>query len=81
MSSGTFSMRIVMQRRAIRLICNKLADACMEGSAKQKEDMQEEVTEFSQYQYDDPGDSLHDASDEDLLGASTLAKIAQSENE
>ncbi len=65
--------------RAIRLICSKIADACAEGAAMRKEEYDAEITEGDDYSYSGDIDSLQDASDEDLLGASTLAKLAEDE--
>ena len=68
--------------RAIRLLCNKIADACAEGAAMNKEAFDEEITDFDSYKYSEEQiDSLQDASDEDLLGAATLAKLAENEEE
>jgi hypothetical protein len=60
-------------------MCSKMADACLEGKASLKSEADEEVTDFDTYVYQSDVDNLHDASDEDLLGASTLAKIADTE--
>lgn len=65
--------------RAIRLMCSKIADACLEGKASRENDSDMEVTDFNTYVYKSDVDDLHDAPDEDLLGASTLAKIADGE--
>jgi len=61
--------------RAIKLITGKVADACLEGLALREESMEDEITDLAGYRYERGMDSLHDADDEDLLGASTLAKI------
>ena len=64
--------------RAIKLICGKMADAALEGMSLRKESMDEAVGEFEEYDYEDD-DRLHEATDEDLLGRSTLAKIRETE--
>ena len=65
--------------RAIKLLCSKMADAALEGAAVRKEfDVDEEVTDFGGYEYDSFDE---DASDEDLLGASTLAKLRDTAEE
>ncbi len=61
--------------RAIKLIVGKMADAALEGLAMRKEVVdEEEVTDLDGYTY---GSFDEDASDEDLLGASTLAKLRE----
>jgi small subunit ribosomal protein S2 len=56
--------------RAIKLIVGKIADAVLEGQAMRK-DMEEEVPErFADFAVDEG-----ELSDEDLLGAATLAKL------
>lgn len=66
--------------RAIKLITSKLADAALEGRAMREEALVEEIAEYGEDQdydgYDDYDDEL---SDEDLLGAATLAKIREAE--
>jgi small subunit ribosomal protein S2 len=63
--------------RAIKLICSKMADAALEGQALRRdsliEDTQQDIIDMERYRYDEDFDD--DASDEDLLGASTLAKL------
>jgi small subunit ribosomal protein S2 len=63
--------------RAIKLICSKMADAALEGQAVRRdsliEDTQQDIIDMERYRYDEDFDD--DASDEDLLGASTLAKL------
>jgi small subunit ribosomal protein S2 len=65
--------------RAIKLICSKMADAALEGLALRRdsliEDTQQDILDMERYRYDEDFDD--DASDEDLLGASTLAKLRQ----
>jgi small subunit ribosomal protein S2 len=61
--------------RAIKLIVGKMADAALEGLAMRKETVEDdEVTDLDGYTY---GSFDEDASDEDLLGASTLAKLRE----
>lgn len=56
--------------RAIKLIVGKIADAVLEGQAMRK-DMEEEMPErFAEFAADEG-----ELSDEDLLGAATLAKL------
>ncbi len=64
--------------RAIKLIVGKMADAALEGIAMRKETMQEQVTDFDRYRYES-FDGMEDAEDEMLLGASTLAKLRESQ--
>ena len=62
--------------RAIKLIVGKMADAALEGHAMRKETVEEEVTDFDRYRYE-TFDGMEDAEDEQLLGASTLAKLRE----
>ncbi|MCA9934798.1 MAG: 30S ribosomal protein S2, partial [Anaerolineales bacterium] len=65
--------------RAIKLLVSKMADAALEGLAMHKETaVDEEVTDLDGYTY---GSFDEDASDEDLLGASTLAKLREADDE
>lgn len=64
--------------RAIKLICSKMADAALEGKALHKEALDEEVTDLDGYRYDE-FDGMEDVDDEQLLGASTLAKLREAE--
>ena len=66
--------------RAIKLIAGKLADAALEGAAMRKDASDEAVVDIDSYEYTE-FDGLDDVSDEDLLGASTLAKIEESTDE
>lgn len=66
--------------RAIKLICSKMADAALEGMAMRKESLVEEVSDIDSYDYDD-FDGMEDAEDEQLLGASTLAKLREAEDD
>lgn len=63
--------------RAIKLIAGKMADAAIEGLSMRKDMAEEEVTDMEGYTY---GSFDEDASDEDLLGASTLAKLRDVES-
>lgn len=60
--------------RAIKLIVSKMADAALEGLAMRKEMMEEAVSDYDAYRYED-FDGMEDAEDEVLLGESTLAKL------
>lgn len=55
--------------RAIKLVVGKIADAVLEGQAMRKDDEAETPKGFMEYQ------SETELSDEDLLGAATLAKL------
>ncbi len=61
--------------RAIKLITGKIADAALDGYNMRKDALDEPVEDFTEYSYEDRGEGLQYASDEELLGASTLAKI------
>ncbi len=67
--------------RAIKLITGKMADAALEGMALRKETAVEEESLVDLDSYSGYGDSFdglgEDVADEDLLGASTLAKIEE----
>jgi small subunit ribosomal protein S2 len=72
--------------RAIKLLVTKVADAVLEGKAIRKEE--EELEEANKLASAEPGmDSTQslleeeEVSDEDLLGASTLAKISSKKEE
>jgi small subunit ribosomal protein S2 len=63
--------------RAIKLLVGKIADAVMEGKALRKDaEAEEEVVEVMMANED-----VHELSDEELLGASTLAKISSGASE
>ena len=63
--------------RAIKLLVGKIADAVMEGKAMRKDaEAEEEVVEVMMSDED-----VHELSDEELLGASTLAKISSTASE
>ena len=61
--------------RAIKLIVGKMADAALEGRAMRKDTLDEAITDFDGYAYEEDYDGVEDIDDEVLLGASTLAKI------
>ncbi len=66
--------------RAIKLITSKMADAALEGMAARKESLVEEEApvDLDSYSYGGSFDGLgEDVADEELLGASTLAKIEE----
>lgn len=67
--------------RAIKLITSKLADAAIEGRAAREEALVEEISGYDEEEddYDSYDDFDEDMSDEDLLGAATLAKIREAE--
>ena len=60
--------------RAIKLLTGKMADAALEGLAMRKESMDEEITDFEGYEYED-FDGMGNVEDDVLLGESTLAKL------
>jgi len=66
--------------RAIKLITSKLADAALEGRAMREQALVDEISEYDEEsdfeRYDDFGEDL---TDEELLGAATLAKIREAE--
>lgn len=63
--------------RAIKLICSKMADAALEGKAMRKESDSDDraVTTTDDF------DGMDNVEDEQLLGASTLAKLREQEAE
>jgi len=61
--------------RAIKLVVGKVADAVLEGQAMRKDEEAEMPKGFMEY----PSDA--DLSDEDLLGAATLAKLQTQRDE
>lgn len=67
--------------RAIKLIVGKMADAALEGLNMRKDQMDSEVTDFDSYEAEASYDGVEDIDDEQLLGASTLAKIREAEEE
>lgn len=64
--------------RAIKLITGKLADAALEGLMLREEALVEEIRGYEEPGYEEFEDEL---SDEDLLGAATLAKIREAGGE
>ncbi|MBE2223855.1 MAG: 30S ribosomal protein S2 [Anaerolineae bacterium] len=68
--------------RAIKLIVGKMADAALEGLNMRKEELDAEITDFDSYQARSAAyDGVEDVDDEQLLGASTLAKIREAEED
>lgn len=67
--------------RAIKLIVGKMADAALEGQNMRKEEFEAEVTDFDSYEAEADYDGVEDVDDDQLLGASTLAKIREAEEE
>ena len=71
--------------RAIKLLVGKMADAVLEGKAMRKDDFQEEDDKTSASQAAAQAtprfSKEEELSDEELLGASTLAKLQPEENE
>ena len=67
--------------RAIKLIAGKMADAALEGLNMRKDDFDSEITDFDGYGAEASYDGVEDVDDEQLLGASTLAKIREAEDE
>ncbi len=66
--------------RAIKLICSKMADAAIEGKAMREESVDDEITNVDAYASEE-FDGMEDASDEVLLGESTLAKLRDESDE
>ena len=62
--------------RSIKLLTSKMADAALEGMAMRKEAMDEEITDFEGYEYEE-FDGMGNVEDEVLLGKSTLAKLRE----
>jgi small subunit ribosomal protein S2 len=66
--------------RAIKLITSKLADAAIEGRVMREEALVEEISGYAEEDvYEDYDDYDEDLTDEELLGAATLAKIREAE--
>lgn len=66
--------------RAIKLITSKMADAAIEGLAIREEALVEEIREYAgEGEYEDYEDYEEELTDEELLGAATLAKIREAE--
>lgn len=66
--------------RAIKLLTGKMADAALEGMAMRKEMVDEEITDFDRYEYED-FDGMGNVEDDVLLGESTLAKLREQYSE
>lgn len=62
--------------RAIKLLTGKMADAALEGLALRKEAVEEEITDFDDYEYRE-FDGMGNVEDDVLLGESTLAKLRE----
>lgn len=67
--------------RAIKLIVGKMADAALEGLNMRKDEVAAEITDFDSYEAEASYDGVEDVDDEQLLGASTLAKIREAEED
>jgi small subunit ribosomal protein S2 len=65
--------------RAIKLMCSKMADAAIEGRNMREATIEDEVVNVDAYVPGQRDVGLHDADDEALLGAATLAKIRNEE--
>jgi small subunit ribosomal protein S2 len=66
--------------RAIKLVVSKIADAVVEGKAARKDDEELEM-QTATYAGRGTFEEEPELSDEDLLGAATLAKIGQSDDD
>lgn len=60
--------------RAIKLLVGKMADGALEGMNMREETVEEEIVDFERYRYESVG-GVDESEDEQLLGASTLAKL------
>lgn len=67
--------------RAIKLICGKMADAALEGKAMRKESAPEDARSSRSGSGSGSFDGMEDVDDEQLLGASTLAKLRKQQAE
>lgn len=66
--------------RAIKLVTSKMADAALEGMLMREEALVEEIQEYAAgVDFDEYEDYEEEPSDEELLGAATLAKIREAE--
>ncbi|MFW6042356.1 MAG: 30S ribosomal protein S2 [Chloroflexota bacterium] len=66
--------------RAIKLVTSKLADAALEGMLMREEALVEELREYQEdVDFEEFEEEEEELSDEDLLGAATLAKIREAE--
>ncbi len=62
--------------RAIKLIVGKMADAAIEGANMRKDGQEvQAAADVETYTYREDRRDLHEASDDELLGSSTLSKI------
>lgn len=66
--------------RAIKLMCGKIADAALEGLNMREATVEDAVINVETYVPGARDAGLHDADDEALLGAATLAKIRQDQD-
>jgi small subunit ribosomal protein S2 len=62
--------------RAIKLITSKMADAAIEGQAMREDVVEDEISDFDSYEYEE-FDGMGNVEDEMLLGESTLAKLRE----
>ena len=65
--------------RAIKLITGKVADAALEGVAIREQALVDEIAEHGEPEYEEFEGYEEELSDEELLGAATLAKIREAE--
>lgn len=65
--------------RAIKLITSKVADAAIEGVAIREQALVDEIAEHAEPEYEEFEGYEEELSDEELLGAATLAKIREAE--
>ena len=65
--------------RAIKLITGKMADAAIEGMAIREQALVDEIAEYGEPEYEEFEGFDEELSDEELLGAGTLAKIREAE--
>lgn len=65
--------------RAIKLITSKVADAAIEGMAVREQALVDEIAEYGEPEYEEFEGFEEELTDEELLGAGTLAKIREAE--
>ncbi len=65
--------------RAIKLITGKVADAAIEGMAVREQALVDEIAGYEEPEYEEFEGYEEELSDEELLGAATLAKIREAE--
>ena len=65
--------------RAIKLITSKVADAAIEGMAVREQALVDEIAGYEEPEYEEFEGYEEELSDEELLGAATLAKIREAE--